>query len=216
MLNSQNYITLQGYITQSKTQLIQVPRTRWLLNLISVCVHSFWSRAGNHIMSIITVMSNECLGMSHHQSFGRLCNNLFGLTSKKHQTSALLALCEGNLLVDWWIPLTKGSVMRKVFSFPDVIMVIYLVSPLFTGTGPKSLLLMPWLLVSSWVTTSQGVHYVKHTAPCPPWEPISPTHAILHIEAKTKWPPFSRRRVQMHFLECKHLNFEYNLTEVCS
>ena len=30
----------------------------------------------------------------------------------------------------------------------------------------------------------------------------------IHIEADTKWPPFSRRHFQMHFLEWKCMNFD--------
>ena len=33
---------------------------------------------------------------------------------------------------------------------------------------------------------------------------------------KTKWPPFRRRNFQVHFLEWKLLNFEFNFTEICS
>ena len=37
---------------------------------------------------------------------------------------------------------------------------------------------------------------------------------ILHIETETKWPPFSRRHFQVHFLEWKYINFDYDFTEV--
>ena len=37
-----------------------------------------------------------------------------------------------------------------------------------------------------------------------------------NIEAQTKWPPFSRRHFQVHFLERKCLNSDYNFNEVCS
>ena len=37
-----------------------------------------------------------------------------------------------------------------------------------------------------------------------------------HIEAETKWPPFSRQHFQMHFLEWKYVNFYWDFTEVCS
>ena len=33
-------------------------------------------------------------------------------------------------------------------------------------------------------------------------------HIIQHIEAETKWPPFSRRHFQIDFLEWKHMNFD--------
>ena len=36
------------------------------------------------------------------------------------------------------------------------------------------------------------------------------------IEAETKWRPFRRRHFQMHFLQLKCLNLDYNFTEVCS
>ena len=37
-----------------------------------------------------------------------------------------------------------------------------------------------------------------------------------HIEAETRWPPFSRQHFQMHFLQWKYMNFNQNFTEVCS
>ena len=36
-----------------------------------------------------------------------------------------------------------------------------------------------------------------------------------HVEAETKWTPFSRRYLQMHFLEWKCLKFDQNSTEDC-
>ena len=40
--------------------------------------------------------------------------------------------------------------------------------------------------------------------------------AVPHIEAKTKWPPFSRQHFQMHCPEWKCMNFDEYFTEVCS
>ena len=37
-----------------------------------------------------------------------------------------------------------------------------------------------------------------------------------HIEAETKWPTFRRRHFQTYFLQWKCLNFDENVTEVCS
>ena len=37
-----------------------------------------------------------------------------------------------------------------------------------------------------------------------------------NIETETKWPTFSRRQVQSHFLEWKCINFHYYFTEFCS
>ena len=39
---------------------------------------------------------------------------------------------------------------------------------------------------------------------------------IWHIEAETKWPPFLRRRFQVHYLEWKYMKYDTNCTEVCS
>ena len=39
---------------------------------------------------------------------------------------------------------------------------------------------------------------------------------LQHIEAETKWPPFSRRYFQMHFLEWKYMISDFYITEVCS
>ena len=36
-----------------------------------------------------------------------------------------------------------------------------------------------------------------------------------HIEAETKWPWFSRQYLQMHFLEWKYMNFDWNFAEAC-
>ena len=41
-------------------------------------------------------------------------------------------------------------------------------------------------------------------------------HKASHIETETKWPPFRRRHFQVHFLECKLLNFKSNFTEIWS
>ena len=37
-----------------------------------------------------------------------------------------------------------------------------------------------------------------------------------HIEAETKWVPFSRWHFQLHFRELKCVNFDEDFTEVCS
>ena len=36
-----------------------------------------------------------------------------------------------------------------------------------------------------------------------------------HIETETRWLPFSRGHFQMHFLEWKFINFNWDFTEVC-
>ena len=42
------------------------------------------------------------------------------------------------------------------------------------------------------------------------------TSTVWHIEAKTKWTPFGRRHFEVHFLEWKCLNSNWNFIEVCS
>ena len=44
-----------------------------------------------------------------------------GADQRKHQSSVSLAFVR-DFTVDWWIPLIKGPVMGKMFSFDDVIM----------------------------------------------------------------------------------------------
>ena len=39
---------------------------------------------------------------------------------------------------------------------------------------------------------------------------------VLTHWGQDKWPPFSRRHFQMHFLEWKCINFDSDFTEVCS
>ena len=45
--------------------------------------------------------------------------------------------------------------------------------------------------------------------------PSSVTEVLSHW-GRDKWPPFPRRHFQMDFLEWKCMNFDWNLTEVCS
>ena len=43
---------------------------------------------------------------------------------------------------------------------------------------------------------------------------VTPSH--YHIEAETKWTPFSRRHFEVHFLEWKCLNSDWKFIEFCS
>ena len=64
----------------------------------------------NAVITInITVMSHEHHDISDHRSLERLLNSLFGLTSKKHQRSALLPFCEGNPQVTGGFPSQRAS-----------------------------------------------------------------------------------------------------------
>ena len=46
----------------------------------------------------------------------------------------------------------------------------------------------------------RGIH---HT-----YKELTSSHINPYIEAETKWPPFSRRQFQMHFLEWKYINLD--------
>ena len=46
------------------------------------------------------------------------------------------------------------------------------------------------------------------------WKVMQINDLCLQIETETKWPPFSRRYFQMHFLEWKCMNFEWDFTEL--
>ena len=65
------------------------------------------------IQYIITV--NECHDITDHCQLPYLFNSLFRLTTKKHSSSALLALCVGKPLVAQWFPITMGQSCRKHF-----------------------------------------------------------------------------------------------------
>ena len=45
---------------------------------------------------------------------------------------------------------------------------------------------------------------------------VSASMCELNIEAETKWPPFCRWYIQMHFLEWKCSHFNWNFTDVSS
>ena len=61
---------------------------------------------------------NERDGVSNHWHLDCLLKRLFRCRSKKTSKPRVASLCEGN---HSWIPLTKGSVTRKMFGFDDVI-----------------------------------------------------------------------------------------------
>ena len=44
---------------------------------------------------------------------------------------------------------------------------------------------------------------------------ILAVHHLTHW-GPDKWPPFRRQYFQMHFLEWRHVNFDYHFTKVCS
>ena len=68
--------------------------------------------------------------------------------------------------------------------------------------------------VNWWRHDVGGTHCGRHARCCT--VNLLCVYLHKHIEADTKCPTFSRRHVQVHFLEWKCLNSAWNLTEVCS
>ena len=89
----------------------------WFAN--TVLIKSF---SPLHLCSILmTVKSNDSPGVSTYQSITCLLNNLFRLTTRKHQRSATPSLCVGIIRS----PLNsthKRTVTWKMFLFDDIIM----------------------------------------------------------------------------------------------
>ena len=61
---------------------------------------------------------NKLYGISNHLRLDCLLNRLFRRRSKKTSKLRVTGLCEGN-------PSAKGPVTRKMFSFDDVVMCVY-------------------------------------------------------------------------------------------
>ena len=84
----------------------------------------FWLKASRHyicVLYLMTVKSNDSPGVSTYQSITCLLNNLFRLTTRKHQRSATPSLCVGIIRS----PLNskhKRTVTWKMFLFDDIIM----------------------------------------------------------------------------------------------
>ena len=65
-----------------------------------------------NVAFLITGKSHACHCVSNHRQLDSWINRLFRILEqqRKHQSSTLLTLCEGNMsVVNWWIPLTKGQ-----------------------------------------------------------------------------------------------------------
>ena len=72
--------------------------------MTSSCKQDIWLRCNYHHplqvhYRVIAAMSNDRHGVSNYRSIECLFNSVFELTTKKHQRSALLSLCEGNPLM---------------------------------------------------------------------------------------------------------------------
>ena len=66
---------------------------------------------------------NECNGISNHQPRDRLLNVYSDVHQRKHQSSMLLAFVKG---IHRWLVNSphKGPVMRKMFPFDDIFMIL--------------------------------------------------------------------------------------------
>ena len=68
----------------------------------------------------------ECYGISNHRQNNCQFKNLLRLTTKKHQSGTLQALCAWNPVVTSEYPTRlKGKVMRKVFQWQDLIITLH-------------------------------------------------------------------------------------------
>ena len=63
----------------------------------------------NHQVSTFSLNSHERHGVSNSQQLDCLFNCLLGKQQRKHQSSALLVVCEGNRLVNIWCPSQRAS-----------------------------------------------------------------------------------------------------------
>ena len=64
---------------------------------------------------VIKAMSNDCHGIWNYWLVECLFNSLFRLTAKKHQSSTLLSLCEGNPPVTTGFPAQRGINAEIIF-----------------------------------------------------------------------------------------------------
>ena len=64
--------------------------------------------------NFITATSNDRPGFSNHRSIECLFNSLFRLTTKEHQMSALLSICEGNPPVTGGFPAQRDNNAKNV------------------------------------------------------------------------------------------------------
>ena len=71
---------------------------------------------------VITLTSHEHHDVSNHWQLDCSFNSLFRLTTKKISELHITDPLWGESTSDWWIPLIKGPIMRKVFPHHGIIM----------------------------------------------------------------------------------------------
>ena len=125
------------------------------------------------------------------------CHSRPNIIMYKTETSScwLVYPCDSLWHLQWYKPITKVS-------FLCVHCVPYIES---SCIRPACVLIQ---------RLPEGVWEPGHTATRYP-TPGNGRGSGQHIEAKTKWTPFFRQHFQMHFLERKCMNFNWNFTEVC-
>ena len=87
-----------------------------LFSFNDVTIRPLKLRIQTHLIYLveITVTSHESHGISNHQELNRLFNSFSRLVKKKHQCSALLALCEWNLSATGGFHTWKASDVESV------------------------------------------------------------------------------------------------------
>ena len=92
--------------------------------------------------------------------------------------------------------------MTLIFSFWIFCRILLILVPdnLLDGKSPSALI---WHQIITWINDEQNV--------CIPFSPKR--HGLTH-SPWTKWPPFRRRHLQMHFHEWMY--FDSNVSDVCS
>ena len=153
---------------------------------------------------MITIRHNGHDGVQNHQPHHCLLNRLFERRSKKTSKLRVTGLCEGISPGTGEFPTQMASNAENVSIWWRDHMVVNLPRPQcvkFDGAHHHS-----WKCIHSLHQTHNQCSLksvqVVITYPPPPPHPW------------TKWPPFRRRHIQMHFLEWKCVDFDQNFTEV--
>ena len=83
----------------------------------SACLRNLRGFVAN-MFTPVTVMSFVSHAVSNRRQIDSLFNSLVRLTKKTHQSSELLALCEGEFTVGWWLPRKRPEVHLNVKMSP--------------------------------------------------------------------------------------------------
>ena len=127
---------------------------------------------------LITVTAHELHHISNHQAVKCLFNSFFGATSKEHQSSVLLTLCEGN-------PPGQGPVTWKMAPLLDIIVSIkWPLDCLLMSLSQSRTMLMPKQCITSplwWEFTSDK--WIPQTNRGPVMWKVLPCHEVLNNTA---------------------------------